>query len=213
MRTIFAFIGPQGSGKGTQAQLLAKKLGYELLVMGDILRDTASHNTEEGTMVNSYLLRGELVPDKSTIQLFEESYHAFKNPRGVILDGFPRTITQAIYLDGLEHVTAVVYFALMPDVAVKRIAGRRVCAHGHNFNVYYVRPKQEGVCDIDGLPLSVRADDTEAAVQKRLAVYMSVTTKVIDHYRTQDKLFEVDAAQSVDHVQEAVDTIIKKYAH
>jgi len=199
-------LGAQGSGKGTQADLLAAKLGIPHISSGDLLRTAISHNTPAGQKARPYYDRGELVPDEIMIAMFLERLAEPDCARGVILDGFPRTIAQAEELDsalaksgrGVDHV---IYLKADPAVLLKRLANRYICrANQHPYNLVTNPPKRPGICDIDGSELYQRSDDTEEAVRRRLEIFYSQTVKLLEYYGPQGKVREINADQPIQDV-------------
>lgn len=196
-RTVLVFMGPQGSGKGTQATILADREGFQVIEMGGLLRAEAAKDTPMGGQIRSILARGDLVPVELTIELIRNKLTTLSPDVNIIFDGFPRSIEQARELDKLVRITKVIHIDVPSDVSVKRISGRLICPNGHNYNSYYVPPEKEGVCNVDKLPLEHREDDTPAAIRHRLDLYHEVTTKVLDYYRSQGKLVTINGDASV----------------
>lgn len=212
-------IGAQGSGKGTQAEMLAQALGVPHVASGDLFRKEIEEETETGLKAREYLDRGELVPDDLTVTMV---LNRLKRPDcgpGVLLDGFPRTIAQAEALDqGLQEqrrqVTAIVYLNVPRQVLLQRLSGRYICrAHQHVYNIYTRPPKEPGVCDLDGSELYQRSDDVGEAVQRRLDIFFNQTIHLLDYYRNQGKVVDVDGNQAIEKVHHAlVDGIRKRMA-
>ncbi|HZS76768.1 MAG TPA: adenylate kinase [Ktedonobacteraceae bacterium] len=203
-------IGAQGSGKGTQADLLSEKLGFPHVASGDLFRKAIDEQTDLGMQAKAYLDRGELVPDDITVAMVLGRLNEPDCVTGVILDGFPRTIAQAQALDnGLRKVDKQIDLALYLQVPreelLKRLSGRYICkANQHVYNVNTRPPKVPGVCDIDGSPLYQRSDDTGEAVQRRLDIFFNETIQLLDYYGRQGKLKEINGNQSIDQVQAAL---------
>jgi len=200
MHQALVFMGPQGSGKGTQATSLAKKYGYQVIATGDLFRAEANKGTELGRKIGQLIEAGTLVPDKLTVELLQQTLQRMPAEAIIIFDGFPRNSAQATILDTLVRVTRAVNITLPSDVSIKRIAGRLMCPNGHTYNTYFVPPQRQGLCDVDDLPLHSRKDDTEDAVTRRLALYQKMTTPVLDFYREQNKLVIINGDASVDEV-------------
>ncbi len=191
-------FGPPGAGKGTQASRLVEELGYEYIATGDILRQAVAKNTTLGAKAREYMNRGELVPDNVMIPIVEERLTEATNSRGFLLDGFPRTVAQAVMLDeaarrnGIE-IDKAVYLKTSGEVIVQRLSGRRVCPKcGATYHVKNIPPKVAGVCDNCGAALAQREDDTEEAIVTRLVAYERQTGDVIDYYREKGILTEVN---------------------
>ena len=210
-------IGAQGSGKGTQAEKLTQVLGICHVASGDLFREAIDAKTELGMKVKAYLDRGELVPDDLTTKMVLNRIQEPDCARGVLLDGFPRTVAQAQALDkGLEalgkHIDLAVYLKVPKEELLKRLSGRYICrANQHVYNIYSNPPKVPGVCDLDGSELYQRSDDRGEAVEKRLNIFFKETILLLDYYGQQHKLIEVNGDQSIDQVQEALQSEIKAY--
>jgi len=201
-------FGAQGSGKGTQADRLAEALGIPHVASGDLFRDAIKEESELGLKAKEYIDQGKLVPDDLTVKMVLDRIKEPDCAQGVLLDGFPRTIAQAHALDeGLEangrHIDVAVYLNVPRDVLLSRLSGRYICrAHQHVYNINTNPPKVAGKCDKDGSELYQRSDDTGDAVQKRLDIFFNETIRLLDYYRPQQKLSEVDGNQSIEQVQQ-----------
>ena len=210
-------IGAQGSGKGTQAEKLTQVLGICHVASGDLFREAIDAKTELGMKVKAYLDRGELVPDDLTTTMVLNRIQEPDCARGVLLDGFPRTVAQAQALDkGLEalgkHIDLAVYLKVPKEELLKRLSGRYICrANQHVYNIYTNPPKVPGVCDLDGSELYQRSDDRGEAVEKRLNIFFKETILLLDYYGRQHKLIEVNADQSIDQVQADILSAIEAY--
>lgn len=200
-------IGAQGSGKGTQADLLAGELGLPHVSSGDLFRKAMAEKTELGLKVKTYMDRGELVPDDLTVTMILSRLTMPDCAAGVILDGFPRTVAQEQALDdGLQQVgkqiDLVFYLEVPREELLTRLSGRYICrANQHVYNINTRPPKKPGVCDIDGSPLFQRDDDTGEAVQRRLNIFFSETIHLLDYYRQQGKLVVVDGNRPIEQVR------------
>lgn len=203
-------LGAPGAGKGTQAAVLSEKFGIPQISTGDIFRQNIKQNTELGQKAKAYMDQGLLVPDELVVDLVKDRLVQPDCQKGYILDGFPRTIPQAIALDeALQAMNSSLDVALNIEVAdgiiVERMGGRRVCkACGATFHTVYNAPKNEGTCDACGGELIQREDDQPATVQKRLDVYHQQTKPLIDHYDKQGKVVTVDGVGGLDEVTERV---------
>jgi len=203
-------VGAQGSGKGTQADRLEATLGIPHVASGDLLRKAFDEQTELGIKAKVYLDRGELVPDDITVPMVLGRLLEPDCSRGVLLDGFPRTIAQAQALDkGLQDVGLQIYLVIYLNVPrqelLERLSGRYICrANQHVYNIHSRPPKVPGICDIDGSELYQRSDDTVEAVQRRLDIFFNQTIRLFDYYGNQHKLREVDGNQDIDQVQAAL---------
>jgi adenylate kinase len=203
-------VGAQGSGKGTQADMLEAALGIPHVASGDLFRKAFDEQTELGMKAKVYLDRGELVPDDITVAMVLNRLSEPDCRRGVLLDGFPRTIAQAQVLDkGLQdigrQIDLVIYLSVPRQELLDRLSGRYICrANQHVYNIHSRPPKVPGICDIDGSELYQRSDDTGEAVQRRLDIFFNETIRLLDYYDSQHKLREVDGGQSIDQVQAAL---------
>jgi len=207
-------IGAQGSGKGTQAIMLSQALGVPHVASGDLFRKAFDEKTELGLQAKAFLDRGELVPDDLTVAMVLGRLAETDCAKGVLLDGFPRTIAQAQALDsGLQgvgkRIDVAIYLNVPREELLKRLSGRYICrANQHVYNINTRPPKVAGVCDLDGSELYQRSDDVGEAVQKRLDIFFTETIKLLDYYGSQHKLEEVNGNQNIDQVQQLLlDTI------
>lgn len=207
MRNILLF-GPQGSGKGTQGQKLTEHLRLPLIVTGDIFRSNIKAGTALGALVKQYINQGELVPDDVTNQMIQQRLAEADCATGFILDGFPRSVAQAKALDQFARITHLLHIQLSDEEAVRRIENRRTCvANGHVYHLLYNPPTQAGVCDIDGSELKQRDDDTAEALRKRLAIYHAETEPLLEHYRAQGVVHDIDGTPPIPEVWESVQAI------
>jgi adenylate kinase len=208
-------IGAQGSGKGTQADLLSENLGIAHVASGDLFRKAIDEKTTLGLQAKVYIDRGELVPDDLTVAMILDRLERPDCARGVILDGFPRTIAQAEALDkGLntagKRIDLAIYLEVPREELLARLSGRYICkANQHVYNINTRPPKVPGVCDIDGSPLYQRSDDTGEAVQRRLDIFFNETIQLLDYYDSQGELLKVNGNQSIERVQADLLTVIR----
>jgi len=194
------FLGPQSSGKGTQAEFLSNKLNIPVVTTGGIFR---AKKAEGDTEIANLIDNGMLVPDILTNRIVNEELEKEKYNRGVILDGYPRNISQANTLEEYFKIDKVIFLNVPDGVVVKRISARRICdACGSIFNLNTKRPKTEGVCDICGGKLIQRNDDTSQAIAKRLNIYHDHTEPLIDYYK--DKLLRIDGTKTIDEVWQEI---------
>jgi adenylate kinase len=204
------FLGPPGAGKGTQAQALASEWGVPHVATGDMLREAVAAKTQRGLEAKRYMDAGSLVPDDVVIGLVGERLAQPDAKTGVVLDGFPRTVTQAEALDALLARTGltldrVVFFDVSRDELLRRLTGRRICrACGRAFHLVSAPPKVPGKCDACGGELYQRADDSEATVATRLGVYEKQTAPLLDYYRGRKLLVEVPGEGPVNEVANAI---------
>ncbi len=203
-------IGTQGSGKGTQAALLTQDFGIRHIATGDLFREALEKKTAFGLQTKEYIERGELVPDEITVAMVRTSIEEPESASGFVLDGFPRTLAQAQTLDSeLQHIgrqiDSVVYLNVTREELMSRLVGRYICrAHQHLYHIKFRPPRVAGVCDQDGSELYQRSDDTGEAIERRLNIFFQETTHVLDHYKEQGKLLELDADPSVKTVHAAL---------
>ena len=216
MATYIVLLGPPGVGKGTQAKVLAERTGLVHVSSGDLFRDNIKNKTELGQLAQSYINKGELVPDDVTIAMVRERISRSDCGAGAILDGFPRTPAQAEALklmlaDFGGDVDYVPFITADKAVLVERLSGRWTCrANGHVFHALFNPPKQTGVCDLDGSELYQRDDDKIETVTRRIQVYTEQTAPLIAYYREADKLIEIDGAQPIERVTAALMKAISK---
>lgn len=207
-------LGPPGSGKGTQGERLQEDLEYPYYATGDILRAAVKEGTEVGKAAKEFMDRGDLVPDEVIIGIIAERLESGEADHGFILDGFPRTVVQAEALDAeLEklgrQLTAVILIDVDDDEIVSRLSGRRVCQEkGHVYHVEHNPPEREGVCDMDGSELYIRDDDKPEVVRHRLEQYQEKTAPLVDYYKKQGLLNQVEGADDPDRVSEKIRTLV-----
>ncbi|MDR1429130.1 MAG: adenylate kinase [Spirochaetaceae bacterium] len=188
------FLGPPGAGKGTLAAKVVDIIKVPHISTGNIFRSAIAAKTPLGLKVKSIIDSGRLVDDETTIALVRERLGQDDAASGYILDGFPRTIAQALALADFSEVDKVVNFDIPDAGVIERLGGRQTCREcGTNFHLVFGRPKQEGVCDTCGGELYTRDDDREDAIRRRLEVYREQTAPLIDHYRKQGLLVDIDA--------------------
>jgi adenylate kinase len=200
-------MGAPGVGKGTQAKEIKAKWGIPQISTGDILRKNKDLGTPMGRLAKQLMAEGKLVPDELVNQMVAERLAEQDCKSGFVLDGFPRTLGQAKWLD--EHLAGrgdqlpVIAVSIRVDYTqlLRRITGRRNCPTcGSIYNVYLHPPKHDEVCDLDGTPLQRRQDDTEACFTERMRTYESQTAPVIEHYRALGRFEEVDGELAVEQV-------------
>ncbi|MDP8298458.1 MAG: adenylate kinase [Candidatus Tantalella remota] len=208
-------LGPPGAGKGTQASLLTKAYSLLHISTGDMLRETIKEGGDLGKELESYMNKGELVPDEIVTRTVIDRIAKPDATGGVILDGYPRTKVQAESLDGAltqedRDLDMVLYFRTSEDVAVARLSGRRVCPEcGKNYHVPNMPPVKEGICDKCGVELIQRDDDKPDTVKNRLSVYGERTKDLIDYYKDKGLLREVDGDISADKLFKDVDALFR----
>lgn len=208
-------MGPPGAGKGTQSERIVAHYNVPHISTGDMFRAAIANKTELGILAESYIKRGALVPDEVTIGLVKERLSQPDCANGYLLDGFPRTIAQAEALKELtkqiaREVNVVINLACDSSVLISRISGRRVCLKcGNSYHVVTKKPAQEGICDGCGSELIQRPDDTEEALKVRLDAYENQTKPLIEFYRNEGLLKEVNGLQSIEAVFNDIESVLE----
>ncbi|HEY9152380.1 MAG TPA: adenylate kinase [Anaerolineales bacterium] len=216
MATYIVLLGPPGVGKGTQAKILAQQTGLIHVSSGDLFRENIKNKTELGKLAKSFIDKGELVPDDVTVAMIKDRLNRPDCKAGAILDGFPRTPVQAgalrkMLADFKGDIDLVPFINADPNVLAERICGRLTCrAMGHIYHEKFNPPKVAGICDIDGSELFQREDDKTETVTNRIKVYLNQTAPLIDYYRGQNKLVEIDGTQPIEDVTDALVSAMKK---
>lgn len=193
-------MGLPGTGKGTQAVILAEKFSIPHIATGDIFRENIEKATEMGRKAAQYIKAGELVPDEITCAMIEKRLEEPDTDNGFLLDGFPRTLVQAAALDSIlenlgKELQGVICLQAPEEVLVERLSGRRVCSNcGTNYHIRFSPPEEGGICDLCGGELMQRDDDREETVRRRLQVNRGKTLELESYYREKDLLQQVDAS-------------------
>lgn len=206
MARFIVLLGPPGAGKGTQAKIIAEKHGLVHVSSGDLFRENLKAQTELGQKAQTFMNRGELVPDDVTIAMIRERLNCPDCKNGALLDGFPRTPAQADALNEMlkefhGKVDLVPYISVPSEVLVERLGGRWTCrAAGHVFHEKFNPPIKAGVCDFDGSELYQRDDDKPETVARRIKVYFEQTSLLIEYYRSRGLLAEIDGTLPIDEV-------------
>jgi adenylate kinase len=199
-------VGPPGAGKGTQAEFIAAHLAVPKISTGDIFRDNVARGTPLGVNARRYMDSGQLVPDEITIDMVRDRLAEADAADGFLLDGFPRTVPQAVALDKLvadlgAGLDVVLELVVDDDEVIRRLSGRRTCRGcGKIWHVEFDPPIREGACDRCGGELFQREDDRAETVAERLRVYARDTAPLVDYYGAQGKLVGIDAAGPVEDV-------------
>jgi len=206
MPTYIVLLGPPGVGKGTQAKNIAEATGLPHISSGDLFRENIKNATGLGKLAQSYMNKGELVPDDVTIGMIRDRLSRPDCKGGALLDGFPRTTVQAEALEKLlaefgGKVNHVPYISASEATLIERLGGRWTCkAQGHVFHEKYNPPIKPDVCDLDGSELYQRDDDKSETVTRRIQVYFAQTAPLIAYYRERGVLSEINGAQPIEQV-------------
>ncbi len=198
-------FGPQGSGKGTQAEKLVALFGVPQVSPGNIFRQAVADNTDLGQTVEDILNRGDLVPNEVTNALVQERLEKEDALNGFVLDGYPRNEDQAVALDGMTSLSHVIVIDIPEDVSVERISKRRVCTNcGITYHLESKASKIAGICDACGATIVQRDDDKPEAIRKRLAIYTAETEPLIARYEKRGIVYRVNGVGSIDEVWDRV---------
>lgn len=206
MNKNIILLGAPGAGKGTQAQILKEKYNIPHISTGDMFREAIKNKTPLGTLADSYISKGHLVPDDVTIALVKERLSKDDCANGYLLDGFPRTLVQAEALAKLSkeinrEINLVINIDVKEEILIDRISGRRICKScGASYHIKNMPPKVEGVCDHCGGELYIRKDDNVDALKVRLEHYRNETKPLIEYYSKEGLLKTVDGAIGLDNV-------------
>lgn len=208
-------LGPPGAGKGTQARALAESLGLRHLSTGELFRQHMQKETPLGVQARIYYDKGEYVPDRLVIAMVREELTLFHSGKGIVLDGFPRTVAQAEALDEIlaelgQQITAAIVLVSDTEEIVTRAQGRRVCPEGHTYHTVKNPPSADGRCDIDGLPLRQRIDDRPETVRKRIDTYHNRTKPLLVFYAEKHLLKSVDGTGSIVEVTENIESVLSE---
>lgn len=196
-----ALFGPQGSGKGTQAEMLAKKYDLEILSTGEVFRQEIKKQTELGKLATSLINKGQLVPDEITDKIVLGELAAPKYQDGFILDGYPRNMNQLAVLEKNIGLDWAISLEINDEDVQKRLASRRVCPKcGAIYNVLNKPPRQDEICDVCGENLITRDDDKPEAIAKRLQIYHAETEPIINYYGEREKLIKVNGGVPIEKV-------------
>ena len=198
-------LGAPGAGKGTYASRLKEKLGVETIATGDIFRELIKENSELGKKVKSYVEKGLLVPDEVVIEVLKQRLSKIPKGKGFILDGFPRTMEQAKMLDTITKIDVILMLDVPDWIIIERLSTRRICKNcGTVYNIRYLKPKVEGVCDKCGGPLYQRSDDNEEVIKKRLQVYKEQTKPLIEFFKEKNIPFVISGTTTLDQPPEPI---------
>ena len=216
---IIIMLGAPGTGKGTIAGILTKELGIPQVSTGDIFRKNIKEQTELGKLAETFISKGQLVPDDVTIGIVERRLEEPDVQEGIILDGFPRTVKQAEELDKIlekkgKKVDLVINLTTPEDELIERIVNRRICSNQECKTVYNLvlnPPKKEGICDVCGSPLIQRKDDTEETVKERFKTYTEQTRPLIEYYEKKGNLYSTLVSKTINKLGQDVAKDVIKY--
>jgi adenylate kinase len=210
-------LGAPGVGKGTQAKELVKLWGIPQISTGDLLRGNVAKGTELGRVAKEIMGRGELVPDSLVNEMVAVRLQEPDTAKGFILDGFPRTLPQASWLDGRLAALATGLPVIAVSIQVEynqllcRITGRRNCPVCQTiYNVCFKPPKVDGICDLEGAALVQRADDTEKVFEERMRAYEAMTAPVVEHYRKLGRFAEVDGDRPISEIAAGIVAAVER---
>ncbi len=214
MGAIIVLMGMPGAGKGTQARLLAERFGWPKISTGDILREIAETETELGRIVRETQKAGQLVSDEILAEILRERTAQGDYQRGYILDGYPRTVAQAAFLEELARAQGkrviVINIAVSRRSLVERLTQRCACPQcGEIYNLRFKPPRQDERCDRCQVPLVRRADDVPEAIEKRYDVYQEKTAPLLEYYRGRTAFFEVDGERSIEEIFQQIEAIVR----
>ncbi len=198
-------FGAPGSGKGTYASRLQGRLGVDVIAMGDIFREIMREDSEIGRQVKGYVEKGLLVPDDVVNAVLRQRLAKVPSGKGFILDGYPRTVVQANTLEGITKIDVVILLMVPDWIIIERLSTRRICKNcGTVYNVRFLKPKVEGICDKCGGPLYQRSDDTPEVIKKRLQLYEEQTQPIVQIFREKKVPFVVAHCDKLDMPPETV---------
>ncbi len=207
-------LGPPGAGKGTQAKFISGKFSLPHISTGDMLRDEMERKTDLGKKVEEIINAGKLVKDDLMVAIIKKRLSQPDTKSGFILDGFPRTVSQARSLDEIlksmgKRIEFVLYVEVSEDVIVKRLSSRRICPKcGRVYNIISNPPHDDNLCDVCHASLIIRRDDKPETVRNRYRVYLDLTLPVIEYYRKRNVLFTIDGTLPVEKVKDMVLNIL-----
>ncbi|MGV3754949.1 MAG: adenylate kinase [Verrucomicrobiota bacterium] len=209
-------LGGPGSGKGTQAESLSREFNLPHIATGDLFRENLKNDTDLGRLAKGYMNRGELVPDEVTEAMVRERLARPDTAPGFVLDGFPRTLPQAMALADIlhrfrRHLTGVIYIAVSDEAIVQRLSGRWICQNCQApYHLQFKPPTKAGTCDLCGGPLIQRDDDNATTVRSRLKTFHAQTEPLIEHYAKAGLLHKVQGENAVKEVTSQSVSIIRQ---
>jgi len=213
---LIILLGPPGAGKGTQAERIVRDNNLVYIATGDILRQAVKTETPLGRKARNYMDQGQLVPDELVVEIVKDRLTDFDCLKGALLDGFPRTVSQAVFLEQVlpdikQQVDLVLSLEVAEEELIERLTGRRVCSDcGATYHLKFKPPQVRNVCDQCGGDLYQRDDDSLETVKERLQVYREQTEPLIAFYTEKELLCRIDGNQEIDQVYQQIDEAIKK---
>ena len=198
-------FGAPGAGKGTYASRLQAKLGVEVIATGDIFRELMKEDSELGRKVRGYVEKGLLVPDEVVLEVLKQRLSKIPKGKGFILDGYPRTLEQAKILDSITKIDVILLLNVPDWIIIERLSSRRICRNcGTVYNIRFLKPKVEGICDKCGGPLYQRSDDNPEVIKKRLQVYQEQTRPLLEYFKEKKVPFVTSSTTSLDQPPEPI---------
>jgi len=198
-------FGAPGAGKGTYASRLQTKLDVEVIATGDIFRDLMKEDSELGRKVRGYVEKGLLVPDEVVVEVLKQRLSKIPEKKGFILDGYPRTLEQAKTLDSITKIDVILLLDVPDWIIIERLSTRRICRNcGTVYNIRFLKPKVEGVCDKCGGSLYQRSDDNPEVIKKRLQVYQEQTRSLLEYFKEKKVPFVTSSTTSLDQLPEPI---------
>ena len=198
-------FGAPGAGKGTYGSRLQAKLGVGVIATGDIFRELMKENSELGKKVKGYVEKGLLVPDEVVVEVLKQRLNKIPKGKGFILDGYPRTLQQAKTLETITKVDAILQLDVPDWIIIERLSSRRICRKcGTVYNIRFLKPKVEGVCDKCGGPLYQRSDDNPEVIKKRLQVYQDQTRPLLEYFKEEKVPVITSGTTSLDQPPEPI---------
>ena len=198
-------FGAPGAGKGTYGSRLQTKLGFEVIATGDIFRELMKENSELGRKIKGYVEKGLLVPDEVVVEVLKQRLSKIPEGKGFILDGYPRTLEQAKTLDAITKVDVILLLDVPDWIIIERLSSRRICRNcGTVYNIRFLKPKVEGICDKCGGPLYQRSDDNPEVIKKRLQVYQDQTRPLLEYFKEEKVPFITSGTTSLDQPPEPI---------
>jgi adenylate kinase len=204
-------FGAPGSGKGTYASRLQLKLGVDVIAMGDIFREIMKEDSQLGKKVKGYVEKGLLVPDDVVIEVLKQRLAKIPKERGFIMDGYPRTVEQAKALEKIAKIDVIILLQVPDWIIIERLSTRRICKNcGEVYNIRFLKPKVDMVCDKCGGPLYQRSDDTPEVIKKRIEVYEEQTRPILQLFKERKVPFAMAKCEALDTPPETVVEMILK---